>query len=477
MASRKDQLHSYQFLLQRVVSALIMRETDPAQAPLRRGVGAVFVGVMIAVIVAAGYGVYGLLTKVGTGKWKVDHAVVIERETGAAFVYSAGSPPTLTPVLNYTSALLLSGQAPPTVFRVARRATTGIRRDIPRGIPGAPGGLPDPKQVTGTPWSLCTVPGSDLAGNPTVSTQLAVGHVPGGGRALGDDALLVSDSRAQATYLIWHSHRYHLLSPDLVVPSLFGAQPQPVPVGTAWINGVPAGRDIGLISVPGQGLPSAAVSGHRIGDLLFDRVGTGDDQYYVVLSDGLAAVSVLQKDILVAQSSATPAEASTGQVNQAAKSTRRMYGDAADSQPPYRVPRLAATGPADRAVCAESADARSAPQVVIDADPHLGAGTVTGSQTPTGTTLADLVAVPAGRVAVVEAMASPNAVSGPISIVTDVGVRFPVPSIEVLNTLGYPASAAVPMPASLVNRIPVGPTLTPTAAAQAAAPAAPTGGS
>ncbi|MEN3308214.1 MAG: hypothetical protein V7603_4416, partial [Micromonosporaceae bacterium] len=41
MASRRDQLQSYQFLIHRVISALVMRETDPAESPLRRGVGAV----------------------------------------------------------------------------------------------------------------------------------------------------------------------------------------------------------------------------------------------------------------------------------------------------------------------------------------------------------------------------------------------------------------------------------------------------
>jgi hypothetical protein len=216
--------------------------------------------------------------------------------------------------------------------------------------------------------------------------------------------------------------------------------------------------------------------GHRIGDLLFDRVGTGESQYYLVLADGLAAVSLLQKDILLAQSSFTPAEVSTWQVNQAAKSARRFFAGVTDAEAPDRVPHLAATGSADRAVCAESTDARTAPGVVVDADPELGAGTVTGSQTATGTSLADLVAVSSGHVAVVQAMASSSATSGALSIVTDTGVRFPVPSIEVLSTLGYPASAAVLMPVSLVNRIPTGPTLSPVAAARAAAPTALGGG-
>ena len=90
MATRRDQLHSYQFMNQRVISAFVMRETDPAQSPLRRGIGALFGGLMIAILIGAGFGVYGILTKVGTDQWKTDGSVVVERESGASFVYLGG---------------------------------------------------------------------------------------------------------------------------------------------------------------------------------------------------------------------------------------------------------------------------------------------------------------------------------------------------------------------------------------------------
>ena len=86
MASRRDQLQAYQFMTQRVLSAFVMRETDPAQSPLRRGVGAVFAGLMIAVMVGAGFGVVGIVTKTGSNNWRTDGAVVIEKETGASFL-------------------------------------------------------------------------------------------------------------------------------------------------------------------------------------------------------------------------------------------------------------------------------------------------------------------------------------------------------------------------------------------------------
>src|ERR1700753_2372120 len=100
MASRRDQLQSYQFMVQRVVSAVVMREPDPVQAPPRRGLGAVFAGAMGGIIVAAGFGFYGLLTHSGSQDWRVDGAVVVEKGTGAPYVYRDG---TLYPTANYAS--------------------------------------------------------------------------------------------------------------------------------------------------------------------------------------------------------------------------------------------------------------------------------------------------------------------------------------------------------------------------------------
>jgi hypothetical protein len=139
MASRRDQLHSYQFMNQRVISAFVMRETDPAQSPLRRGIGALFGGLMVAVVIAAAFGVYGILTRVGTDQWKTDGSVVVERESGAGFVYLQGR---LNPTLNLASAKLAGGRPNPQVHRIAARSLAEVPRGVTIGIPGAPGSLP-----------------------------------------------------------------------------------------------------------------------------------------------------------------------------------------------------------------------------------------------------------------------------------------------------------------------------------------------
>ena len=70
MASRQDQLHSYQFAVQRVVSAVVMRDTDPAQSPFRRVAAATLVGALAAALGLAGAAVVGVLAGGGDGNWR-----------------------------------------------------------------------------------------------------------------------------------------------------------------------------------------------------------------------------------------------------------------------------------------------------------------------------------------------------------------------------------------------------------------------
>ncbi|MET8066958.1 type VII secretion protein EccB, partial [Micromonospora sp. NPDC005313] len=118
MASRQDQLHSYQFTVQRAVAALVMRETDPPQSPFRRLAGAGLASVLVAAIALGGVALYGLFTG-GGDSWRETGAVIVEKESGARFVYRDDR---LHPVLNYASALLIIGAERPKTVLVSRRA-------------------------------------------------------------------------------------------------------------------------------------------------------------------------------------------------------------------------------------------------------------------------------------------------------------------------------------------------------------------
>jgi type VII secretion protein EccB len=453
MASRRDQLQSYQFLVQRVLSAFVMRETDPPQSPLRRGIGAVFAGAMIAIIIAAGFAVFGLITKIGSGKWQVEGAVVVEKETGAPFLYHGG---TLHPMVNYTSAVLASEQTPPRVFRESRRTLQRAPRGVMLGIPNAPSSLPDAKNTVGAPWTLCAVPGADVAGRRTTSTALILGTAMGGRRIGADEGLLVRDPVSNATHLIWHSHRYEIRGPNTVV-SLFGAQTAPTLASAGWLSGLTIGAPITPINLPDAGQPSAAVSGRRVGELMAAQTAT-EQQFYVVMSDGLAPITELQKAIYTGQVNAEPVQISVFEANNTRKSTK-LEIPAGNEPPPARPPKLVTAAATDSA-CAEFRDARGEPALsVVSGGRELTAGIPTSGALQSGTSLADRISIPSGKVALVRALPSPTAVTGAANIVTDTGLRYPVPTDQALRALALPVTKVVDMPAGLVNRIPPGPTL------------------
>jgi ESX secretion system ATPase EccB len=129
-------------MLQRVISALTVGETDPEQPPFRRPIMAAIGALVIVVLSLGGTWVFGLLVP-GGDRFTATDAVAVEKETGARFVLINGQ---LHPVLNYTSALLALDQHA-AVRMVPRTTLAGIPAGAPIGIPGAPDSLPGAGQL------------------------------------------------------------------------------------------------------------------------------------------------------------------------------------------------------------------------------------------------------------------------------------------------------------------------------------------
>ncbi|MBO0867000.1 MAG: type VII secretion protein EccB [Micromonosporaceae bacterium] len=461
MATRRDQLQSYQFLTQRVISAFVMRETDPAQSPLRRGIGAVFAGLMIGVLVAAGFGVYGLLTKIGSGDWKVDGAVVVEKESGAAYVYNQG---TLYPAINYTSALLAAGgnkTAPPQIFKTSAASLRGVHRGPTIGIVYAPNSLPSGKNTIGAPWSLCSI-----IIPPVRQTVLIVGGGPS-----GDTTKLTTGTTGQGlmvsgpggTFLVWNGRKYHIKDANSVLSTLYPTA-SVASVGAAWLNGLQLGQEIATPTAPDTGNPSPKVPGHNAGDLVYRDTPDGR-QYYLVYDDGLATLTDLQRQLVAATENPQPIKST--EVTAAGRSSQ-LPAPGLDQAPPPSPPHLQQpTASTDPLCIQQSSNVVGSPDVLVGGTvTDAQRGTPTVAQSAEGGALADWVYVPAGKVAVIQALASPTAPSGPLYLVTDTGQRYLVPSLDVLKVLGFQQNQVVQMPFNLVSRIPAGPTLDPGAAAK-----------
>jgi type VII secretion protein EccB len=462
MASRSDQLHSHQFTLQRVIGALATRDPDPASSPMRRIGGAVFGGVMVAVLALAAVGVYGVLRPGGKDTWRDGKSVIIEDESGARFVYTGG---VLHPVLNYASALLLLGSQQPGTVHVSRDSLKGTPRGALLGIPGAPDALPAPGDLVTDPWSLCSRPARTGGGAESV---LLVGAQPTAPTVpLGSKAIYAKDP-AGGLHLIVNDHRYPVRATDVdtVVTALNLAGKNPVAVAPAVLNSIAVGRDLSRISLP-WGNKSTVEGSSQVGRVYYTQTQNGGRQYGVAMPDGLAPITQLQADLILADPNA--AQAGIGEATKLDPSVFSAEPRAAsliptgDAPPPETTPGLyEPTGSAG--LCVEVGQGSGAAQVLTASSLQPGVGEVAGASPAGSPAAADWIAVAPGRGAVVEALASADSPDGALSLVTDLGVRYPVPSMTVLATLGFSGVTPVRLPAALVALLPVGRALDPAAA-------------
>jgi type VII secretion protein EccB len=465
MASRSDQLHSHQFALQRVVGALAMRDADPSSSPMRRIGGALFASVMLAALGLAAVGVYGLLKPGGNERWRDGASVIVEEETGARFVFLDG---VLHPVLNQTSALLAVGSAQPKTALVSRASLASVPRGLPLGIPGAPDPLPPRAALLDDRWSVCSRPSA--AGR--AESVLLMGSVGEGAPVAEAEGMLVADARGEA-YLLWRNARYAVRD-KLVLDALWAGE-RPVVVAPALLNALPPAPDLRRIPLDRTG--GSALSGAEIGQVFVHTSQGAGKKYAVAVAGGLADITQVQADLLLADPDNPNPRGRPSTLSQA------DYGRAPKADPletsaaPAATPKLV-TPAAGGGVCASYADGAGAPDVTLVRALAPARGEARAGGVWQGTVVADWVRVPPGHGAVVEAVAAPTAGApggagasvGALAVVTDQGVRYPVPSADVLAMLGYSGVRPVRLPASVVALLPGGRSLDP---ADARAPAPP----
>ncbi len=465
MATRKDQLQSHQFLGQRMVSALVTRESDPEQPPFRRPLAAAIGGAVIAILALAVVTVYGLVVPGGNKAWQAGDAVIIEKETGTRYVYMDDR---LHPVTNYVSALLALGKKA-TTRQVSRRSLTGAPRGPRIGIPDAPDALAPANRLLTGAWTLCSQPMQSSSGDRISESVLLVGAQPATSQALGDKALLVDVIETGERYLIMNSQR-HKIDKAVAVGLALGAEPW-ARVGAAFIAALPDGRPIAPIKPAGIGKASTAVAGRpstKIGQLFVLRT-SGGRQYYLATAKRLQPISELQYDIERAyqpMSAAYSGKAPTAiELSLLSVGSSSPLPDDADDASMRSRPEFAAPSGAGNPVCATFGPGQRDPSVAIDASlPTRDPVMVTPKRGPKGTALADRIIVQPGSAALVEAMPSSTAPAGTIVLVTDMGRAYPLAAPDLLDILGYGASKPVRLPAGLISRIPQGPGLNPSTA-------------
>ncbi len=465
MQTRRDLLQAHRLMTQRAALALLQAEPDPPDQPLRRLNVGLISSILVAVIVAAAFAVWGILAPGHAQGLTSAGTLIIDSQTGTSYIWCEHRK--LCPVANYASARLALGASSPDQRTVSQASLAHYPRGPLIGIPGLPEPLPDSHMLVGQPWSVCVQTVSDPATLQRQTTTTVVGGRRVGGRAIAAaSALLVS--AAGRDWVLWDGQR--LMIPRAMqqnVLTALAATGPPAGVPATWLNAFPQGSDFAPPRIAGFGrrMPGPAGATARIGQVFTTSSAAGGArQYYVLRRDGLEPVTQTEAALLNAARGQVP----QGSVAPSVVADDRARGSMSAGGMPQRMPSLVRYDPAAPlcVVYSGPASARgSGGRLAVGGTVPAGglpaglAGSRTQIDLPPGkATLAGVVPGPAGA-------GNGPAVTGYFLI--SGGRRYGLASPAVAAMLGYHLSGQrTLMPAGVIDLIPAGPALDPASARQ-----------
>lgn len=456
MATTKEQAEAYNYEGRRQATSLMTGEDEARRDPRRRVNRITVAGVLIGVLIMAGFGIAGFLGA-GRGPQLPDAGGVLVSGSGDRYVIVEGR---LHPALNLASALLVGGGQ---LTSVRPAVLDGLPRGLPVGIPDAPDALPPANRLTPEDWTVCAVPSGAATLPPEITVRIGIAE-PATGQ-IGDGQAVVAVSDDGTLWLINQGRRYRLVDQAPVLLGLQRAVPValPAPILDTLPEGLPiAAPQITNPGVPVPGLPEEWV----VGDVVRVQAGGVLRQSFAVLGDGLSPISELTATLMVANGArevtASPAQAGAAPQSVSPAPGRRGWPEVAPEPvgPQRDQPLCISTTPGE--------PAGDAPWVVRVSMP--GTVDVAGQQAVfslAGDTpgVVDEIVVPRGAGALVRASTSSGG-DGALTLVTDSGQRFAVPTPDAAVRLRYDPAVARTVPAPFVALLPAGPALDPDIAAR-----------
>lgn len=436
MQTQRDHVHAHQFLMGRLSAALVFGDPASAEIPARRALTGLVLGVVLALLISVGIGVYGLIVPGGNKAWQQPGVILVEKETGTRFVYLDGA---LHPVINHASALLLGGGAAK-VELISQGSLSGVPRGRPVGIPDAPQVVPRPADLVGGPWLVCLPDSttSDAGSRLWLDFSRDTRSVP-----LPADRALPVESTGGRSYLVAAGGKFPMA--DETVPVALGMVGTPVlSAPRAWLDALPTGPELGAADIPGAGTAGPEVGGriYGVGQLFRLKSANGEVQPLVLRADGLAPLSAIEFALLAArQGSGEPVELDAADVAAAPRS-----GDQSLLSRLPDLTRVHGLDPSGASVCLrqQASGTRVLSSVVLS--DGRSAGAVVRLSPGTG--------VLAGAVPVPEGQRTPDRY-----LITDQGVKYPVPDDKSVAALGFGGAPVTPVAEALLDALPTGPVL------------------
>ncbi|MGW5642789.1 type VII secretion protein EccB [Saccharopolyspora sp. NPDC003752] len=468
MHSRSDQVQAHSFMTARVVSALVSAEPDAPSPPLRRTPLGFVIGLMVAILIVAGFAVYGILKPGGATAWTQPGKLIVENETGGQYVLADGI---LRPVQNFASAKLLLGEKM-TVARTPSSSLAGVPRGTPIGIVGAPDALPANTPGRDLSWLTCATSTRDASGASHPVLKVTVGGAADVVAADEDQAVLVR-SAGGGEYLVWRGTRMRLAAPWVAAVLGYDGL-KALPVRDSWINAIPAGPDLAPVPVAGLGSPGPVLGGQptKVGQVFQVDVVGRRPAFYLLTGSGLMQVN----QTAAALALGNPGVATGGKARELAPAA--MAAVAAVASPdtmanlPDEPPALMAFEDGQGPCVLAEPGAGDVRTTLVKATVDNGV-VVGGPGLVRDEFTADRIEVKPGAGMLARTLPAPGTPGMGLYLVTDAGAKFPVPNEKAATALGYRVSDAVALPAELLSLLPTGPVLSPENAAGGGAPPAP----
>ncbi|GAB3404887.1 type VII secretion protein EccB [Flindersiella endophytica] len=471
MQTRRDRLQAYQYQVKRIMSALLGMEPEAPDQPMRRVRAAMFSGVMVGALACGVVALYGWISHSQTRGWKDQAPALIQiKESGAQFILwpddSVEGKRVLYPVTNFTSAQLILGNS---TIKDTRRTIPRVNANgVPRGgqvvgINGIPPSLPDKDASANGVWFICNHV-ETVKGEQKRVVDLFAGQSPIDTQYLGTDTLAVSDTSSGQLYVIYNGKRLPVESEDTL--RFLDLKDNPiVKVKPAWLNSIPEGKPLEPLSVPGAGTPaSKQIEGN---DTVVGEVFEAGDQFFLMQTGGLAKISPTQAKLLISSGTARDPSGSQAAAKEIADASTRgiVLEDVDLSQPdhPQDLPSWAAipNDSSDPVMCLQYSS--ESPQDPMQMQIGLSLKD-TPRVNPVGGSLsgppADTVSLPGGKFMVLRSYARDPG-KGPLFLLTDDGLKYPVKDPSVLSLLGYDGVKIWPVPRDISDLIATGPALDP----------------
>lgn len=444
MQTQKDRVHAYQFLIGRMASALVSGEPSPAEPPDRGHRLGLYSGLVLGVLVAVGFWVYGLIVPGGNDVWQEAGVIIVEEETGNRYLYLDGQ---LRPAMNQASALLVQG-TDARVEMISRSSMSGLPHGAPIGIPAAPDAVPGAGDLLTGPWLLCLT--SPAGEPPTMSMVADPGYAGAKPSVVADDRYVLVQSEEGKRYLVLRGVKYAL--GNTRVPVALGLPAvEPVPAPDVWLAALRDGPLLAAAEIPEAGEDGPAVAGVErvVGDVFRQQMSNGSEQFYVLRTDGLAPLSRTEFALMSARDPGmTPIDVTAPAVAAAPMSEDTSLRD---RLPDMLAPRMVEGTDTNKVCLMQQPYGVTVLSVVVTVTQYAAGWPIEGRD---GAFVPPNKGMLAAAVPLEEGQKKPHRY-----LITDRGIKYPLPDDDSVNALGYGGVAPTPVDADVLAALPTGPTL------------------